>query len=54
MNHCGGGPALDRFDALGAVVKWVEQGTAPDSIVATGSYFPGRSRPAPTRSTRNI
>jgi pimeloyl-ACP methyl ester carboxylesterase len=45
MNHCAGGPSLDRFDALGAVVKWVEQGTAPDSIVATGKYFPGRSRP---------
>jgi hypothetical protein len=45
MNHCAGGPALDSFDALGAVVKWVEQGTAPDSIIATGTYFPGRSRP---------
>lgn len=45
MNHCAGGPALDRFDALGAVVKWVEKGEAPDSIVATGKYFPGRSRP---------
>jgi pimeloyl-ACP methyl ester carboxylesterase len=45
MNHCAGGPALDRFDALGAVVKWVEQGEAPDSIVATGKHFPGVSRP---------
>lgn len=45
MNHCAGGPALDRFDALGAVVKWVEQGEAPESIVATGRHFPGVSRP---------
>ncbi len=45
MNHCAGGPALDRFDALGAVVKWVEQGEAPDFIVATGKHFPGVSRP---------
>lgn len=45
MNHCGGGPALDRFDALSAVVKWVEDGQAPDSIVATGKHFPGVSRP---------
>lgn len=45
MNHCAGGPSLDRFDALGAVVKWVEQREAPDSIIATGRYFPGRSRP---------
>lgn len=46
MNHCAGGPAtLDSFDALGAVVDWVEKGTAPDSITATGKDFPGRSRP---------
>ena len=46
MNHCGDGPAaLDKFDMLGAVVKWVEEGTAPDSVVATGKAFPGRSRP---------
>lgn len=46
MNHCFGGPAaLDKFDLLGAVVNWVEKGTAPDSVVATGKAFPGRSRP---------
>ena len=45
MTHCGGGPALDRFDMLSAVVSWVEKGIAPDSVVATGRAFPGRSRP---------
>lgn len=45
MRHCGGGPALDQFDMLGAVVNWVEKGTAPASVVATGNAFPGRSRP---------
>jgi feruloyl esterase len=46
MNHCQGGPAtLDKFDLLGAVVSWVEDGTAPDFVVATGKAFPGRSRP---------
>jgi len=45
MAHCGGGPALDRFDMLSAVVNWVEKGTAPDSVIATGPAFPGRSRP---------
>jgi len=30
---------------LSAVVKWVEKGTAPDSVIATGQAFPGRSRP---------
>jgi Tannase and feruloyl esterase len=45
MAHCGGGPALDHFDMLSAVVDWVEKGTAPDSVIATGAAFPGRSRP---------
>ncbi|MBP7520986.1 MAG: tannase/feruloyl esterase family alpha/beta hydrolase [Leptothrix sp. (in: Bacteria)] len=35
MNHCSGGPATDQFDMLSALVKWVEQGQAPDSVVAT-------------------
>ena len=45
MNHCSGGQALDVFDPLTALVNWVENGTAPDAIVATGNAFPGRSRP---------
>jgi feruloyl esterase len=45
MAHCGGGPSLDHFDMLSAVVNWVEKGTAPESILATGKAFPGRSRP---------
>jgi feruloyl esterase len=45
MSHCGGGPSLDRFDMLGAVVNWVEKGIAPDEVVASGSAFPGRTRP---------
>ena len=43
--HCGGGPSLDAFDALTAIVNWVEQGVAPASLPATGRTFPGRSRP---------
>jgi Tannase and feruloyl esterase len=45
MAHCGGGPSLDHFDMLSAVVNWVEKGVAPNFIVATGQAFPGRSRP---------
>ena len=46
VGHCGGGPAgLDTFDALTAIVEWVEKGTAPASLTATGRAFPGRSRP---------
>ena len=43
--HCGGGPSLDRFDALDAMVRWVEQGVPPESLTTTGAAFPGRSRP---------
>ena len=45
MSHCGGGPSLDRFDMLDAAVQWVEKGIAPESVIATGKAFPGRSRP---------
>lgn len=45
MAHCGGGPALDHFDMLSAVVDWVERRTPPDFVIATGRAFPGRSRP---------
>jgi feruloyl esterase len=48
MNHCGGGPATDRFDAFSALVSWVEKKTAPERIVATagpGTPWPGRTRP---------
>jgi len=46
MGHCNGGPAtLDSFDALTAIIRWVEQGVAPENLTATGRVFPGRSRP---------
>ena len=45
MSHCGGGPGLDQFDFLGALVTWVEKGVPPESVTATGKAFPGRSRP---------
>ncbi|MGB7591971.1 MAG: tannase/feruloyl esterase family alpha/beta hydrolase, partial [Terriglobia bacterium] len=39
MNHCSGGSyALDSFDPLGAIVSWVEAGTAPDSMTARNSF----------------
>jgi hypothetical protein len=48
MAHCAGGPATDQFDALAALVNWVEKGSAPDRIVAKAgptSPWPGRTRP---------
>jgi feruloyl esterase len=54
MGHCQGGPATDQFDALGALVDWVETGKAPDRIDARinpanrevpASWAKTRSRP---------
>jgi len=45
MSHCGGGQALDQFDLLTPLTAWVEKGIAPESVIATGRAFPGRSRP---------
>ena len=46
MTHCSGGPATDAFDGLTALVRWVEQDQAPESILARGTVaLPGVSRP---------
>ncbi|WP_082209089.1 tannase/feruloyl esterase family alpha/beta hydrolase [Novosphingobium sp. B-7] len=48
MAHCMGGPATSHYDALGALVAWVEQHKAPDSLLATADAhtpWPGRTRP---------
>lgn len=45
MPHCGGPPGLDTFDTLSTIRAWVEDGTAPQSITASGQAFPGRTRP---------
>jgi hypothetical protein len=35
MSHCGGGIGPDRYDAVTAIVDWVEKGKAPDSMIAS-------------------
>jgi feruloyl esterase len=54
MNHCGAGPATDQFDALTALMNWVEAGVAPDQLIASvdpfnpelpESWSPERTRP---------
>ncbi len=45
MTHCNGGPATDQFDMLTAIQQWVEEGRAPDRIVARGKSFPNLTRP---------
>lgn len=35
MNHCSGGLATDHFDLLAPLVRWVEEGVAPQAVVAS-------------------
>jgi feruloyl esterase len=35
MGHCRGGPGPDTWDRLAPLVEWVENGQAPESVVAT-------------------
>jgi feruloyl esterase len=37
MAHCGGGPGPNEWDKLAPLVDWVENGNAPDFVVATHS-----------------
>jgi feruloyl esterase len=60
MNHCADGPATDQFDLLTPLVRWVEEGEAPNHLVASArgpenpgganldlpaSWSPNRTRP---------
>ncbi|HEY3840274.1 MAG TPA: tannase/feruloyl esterase family alpha/beta hydrolase [Bryobacteraceae bacterium] len=36
MAHCSGGPGLTGFSGMDPLVKWVEEGIAPDSVVVSG------------------
>ncbi|MFG1647379.1 tannase/feruloyl esterase family alpha/beta hydrolase [Amycolatopsis sp. NPDC049252] len=48
LYHCGGGTTLTEFDPLRDLVAWVERGTAPTRITATGRDEAGnvtRTRP---------
>jgi feruloyl esterase len=50
MNHCGGGPTTDQFDAVSALDAWVEKGEAPERLIGTARKspdvpWPGRTRP---------
>ena len=39
MGHCGGNAATDQFDMLTPMVNWIENGVAPDAVVASGKNF---------------
>ena len=35
MNHCAGGDGTDKFDGIAALAQWVENGKAPEQILAS-------------------
>ena len=41
--HCSGGPGPDSVDYLAALEEWVEDGVAPESLMA--SHSSGMTRP---------
>jgi feruloyl esterase len=48
MGHCGGGEGPNAFDKMEVITKWVEEGKAPDQIIASHSGADGkvdRTRP---------
>jgi pimeloyl-ACP methyl ester carboxylesterase len=57
MNHCRGGPSTDQFDMLPALVAWVEQGRAPDRVVAqargAGNAVPNPELPSAWAADRS-
>ncbi len=47
MAHCAFGPATDQFDMITPLVRWVEEGIAPDRILAS-ARGPGNPGPVNT------
>ena len=45
MGHCRGGTGLDAFDALGAIVAWVEEDDAPETLTASSAGMSDVTRP---------
>lgn len=39
MGHCSGNMATDSFNMLTPMVNWIENGVAPEEIIATGNRF---------------
>ena len=47
MTHCSKGVGLDHFDALDAMVAWVEKGRAPKKLIASQQMEGGAPRTRP-------
>ena len=40
MGHCSGNASTDQFDMLTPMVNWIENGVAPEKVIASGTRFP--------------
>ena len=47
VDHCAGGIGPDRADFIGAMVTWVEEGKAPETLLATGRRPDGTTQARP-------
>jgi feruloyl esterase len=45
MGHCNGNASTDSFDMLTPMVNWIENGVAPEEVIATGTRFPAAAGP---------
>jgi Tannase and feruloyl esterase len=55
MGHCGGGPGPNEWDKLPVLVKWVENGQAPDYVVAAHrSNIRGETQSGPVTNERKL
>ena len=55
MGHCGGGPGPNEWDKLPVLVKWVEGGVAPETIVAVHrSDVRDAKNPGPVTNERKL
>lgn len=54
VDHCRGGEGPSSADFLGALEQWVEQGTAPEMVTASGNLPGGEIRTRPLCAYPNV
>jgi feruloyl esterase len=52
MGHCSGGEGPSVFDMIGALEQWIEQGKAPDQILAAHATGDPSAGPGSSPSAR--
>jgi feruloyl esterase len=47
MGHCSGGPGTTQFDMMPVLQSWVEEGKAPETVIASRTLPDGSKRTRP-------